>query len=414
MKRYLTDSVLGYFFVLFLIFFFSSITFFRVFDLFDPIGEMFEDFEITDLMMSQMREAPPADENVVLVNIGELDRSGIAEQLKIIAKYNPAVIGVDVLLGLETDHHQDSALSSTLMTIPNVVLAHKLLYNPAIDHFDSSLRPIPSLLPNVSLGYVNLITGASHQDEMKVCRSFTPQEKLSDTTALAFSVKLANYLNPELTQKFLSRSKQEELINYRGNVFDYGATNYGTRYFALDVMDVLSENFVPDIIEGKAVILCFLGKELGDRQTREDIFFTPLNKKYVGKTEPDMFGGVIHANIISMILNEDYLDQMSDNWGKFWALILGLLNILLFTWIYKSLPNWYDGITKILQLLQVLLLVTLMVYVLHWFNYKMNFSYAIIFILIAGDSIEVFHGVVKNLFSKKGRKELLKIKKAYK
>lgn len=414
MKRYLADSFLGYFFVLFLIFFFSSITYFRVFDLFDPIGDMFEDFEITDLMMSQMREAPPADENVVLVNIGELDRTGIAEQLKIIAKYKPAVIGIDVLFGLETDSYQDSTLSNTLLTIPNVVLAHKLLYNPAVDQFDSSLSPIPQLMPNVTLGHVNLITGASHQDEMKVCRSFTPQEKLGDTTALAFSVKLASYLNTELTQKFLSRSKQEELINYRGNVFDYGATNYGTRYFALDVMDVLSENFVPDIIEGKAVIFCFLGKELGDRQTREDIFFTPLNRNYVGKTEPDMFGGVIHANIISMILNEDYLDQMSDNWGKFWALVLGLLNILLFTWIYKSLPNWYDGITKILQLLQVLLLVTLMIYTLHWFNYKMNFSYAIIFILIAGDSIEVFHGVVKNLFSRKGRKELLRIKKAYK
>lgn len=413
MKRFLLDSFLGYFFVLFLIFFFNSVTYFRVFDLFDPVSEMFEDFEITDLMMSQMREAPPADENVVLVNVGVLDRSGIAEQLKIISKYNPAVIGIDVLLGLETNAEADSALANTLLSIPNVVMAHKLLYNPAVDHFDSSLSPIPKLRPNVSLGYVNLITGASHQDDMKVCRSFTPQEKLKDTTALAFSVKLATYLNKDLTEKFLGRAKSEELINYRGNVFDYGATNYGTRYFALDVIDVLSENFVPDIIEGKAVIFCFLGNELGDRQTREDIFFTPLNRKYVGKTEPDMFGGVIHANIISMIMNEDYLDQMSENWGKFWALLLGLLNILLFTWIYKSLPNWYDGITKILQLLQVLLLVTLMIYVLHWFNYKINFSYAIIFILLAGDSIEVFHGVVKNLFSKKGRKELWKIKKIY-
>ncbi len=413
MKRFFIDSILGYLFVLSLILFFSSITYFRVFDLFDPIGEMFEDFEITDLMMSQMREAPPADENVVLVNIGELDRSGIAEQLKIIAKYNPTVIGVDVLLGLETDPAADSAFANTLLSIPNIVLANKLLYNPAVDQFDSSLSPIPEFLPNVALGYVNLITGASHQDEMKVCRSFTPQENLADTTEMAFSVKLASYLNNDLTQKFLRRAKSEELINYRGNVFDYGATNYGTRYFALDVMDVLSENFVPDIIEGKAVIFCFLGKELGDRQTREDIFFTPLNRKYVGKTEPDMFGGVIHANIISMVLNEDYLDQMSENWGKFWALTIGLLNILLFTWIYKSLPNWYDGITKILQLLQVLLLVTLMIYVLHWANYKINFSYTIILILLAGDSIEVFHGVVKNLFSKKGRKELWKIKKVY-
>ena len=411
MKRLIVDAIFGFLFVLSLILFFSSITFFRVFDLFDPIGEIFDDFEFTDLMMSQMREAPPADESIVLVNIGNLNRAGIAQQLKIIAQYKPRVIGLDILLDTESDHEQDSILEAALRGTPNTILAHKLLYNPDTDQFDSSLMPIPRFRTTSELAYVNLITGASHQDELKVCRSFTPSETLADTTALAFSVKLASFADPDKTEKFLARAKQEELINYRGNVFDFGATQYGTRYFALDVGDVLNENFMGDIITDKIVIFCFMGAYLGDRLTIEDKFFTPLNRNFVGKADHDMFGGVIHANIVSMILQQDYLDEMGSGWAKFWALLIGFLNILLFTWIYKALPNWYDGITKVFQLFEVLLLVTLMIFILHWFNYKVNFSYTIILVLIAGDALEVYHGVVKNLFSRKGRKELSRIRK---
>ncbi|MGB3465907.1 MAG: CHASE2 domain-containing protein [Cyclobacteriaceae bacterium] len=413
MKKIFVDAVLGFLFVLSIILFFSSITYFRIFDIFDPIGDMFEDFEFTDLVMSQMREAPPADENILLVNIGELDRIGIAQQLQIISRYNPAIIGVDVLLDSPKDPYQDSVFAATLDTVPNVVLATKMLYNPHTDSFDSLLKPIPAFLPQTELAHVNLITGAGNQDEMKVCRSFTPSEQIEDSLLMALSVRMAQVIDPVRVDKFLQRSRSEELINFRGNVFDYGATEYGTRYFALDVQDVLFENFVPEIVEGKIVIFCFLGEYFGDRNTREDIFFTPLNKKYVGKTEPDMFGGVIHANIVSMILNEDYLEQMGEKTAKFWALLLGFINVFFFTIIYKSLPNWYDGITKILQLLQVLILITIMVYVLHYYNYKIDFSYAIIIILLAGDSIEVYHGVVKNLFSKRGRRELTTVRKIF-
>ena len=50
---------------------------------------------------------------------------------------------------------------------------------------------------------------------------------------------------------FLARNNLEEIINYRGNVLDYGATKFGNKYYALDVADVFEENFTPDIIEDK-------------------------------------------------------------------------------------------------------------------------------------------------------------------
>ena len=72
--------------------------------------------------------------------------------------------------------------------------------------------------------------------------------------------------------------------------------------------------------------------------------------------------------------------------------------------VYGAMPKWYDGITKIFQLFEVLVLATLMIYLLLIYNYKADFTLAMIVIALSGDSLEVYHGVVKNLFSKERRK----------
>lgn len=201
------------------------------------------------------------------------------------------------------------------------------------------------------------------------------------------------------------------MINYRGNVLDYGATEFGTKYYALDVPDVFQENFVPEMIEGKIVMFCYLGEYLGDRESLEDKFYTPLNKKYIGRAFPDMYGGVIHANIVSMILNEDYINSMTDNQGLILAILLCFLNVALFSWIYRRIPMWYDGVTKLTQLLEISLLVIGMIYVLDEFSYKLELTVAIVAVAIAGDALEVYYGVVKNSFTKEGRRSLFKADK---
>lgn len=190
---------------------------------------------------------------------------------------------------------------------------------------------------------------------------------------------------------------------------DFGQTAFGTRYFVLDMMDVFEGNFSEDLFQGKVVIMCFMGKELGDQETRIDRYFTPLNKNYLGKSEPDMWGGVIHANIVSMILEEDYIDTMSHRTSIILAILICSFNVLLFKFIYGSAPRWYDGVTKLIQLVQVLILSALMIALFDWYTYKVDFTIALIVIALSGDSIEVYHGVVKNLFDKKNRKELFKI-----
>jgi CHASE2 domain-containing sensor protein len=225
----------------------------------------------------------------------------------------------------------------------------------------------------------------------------------------AFAVKMAERLDADKTKRFLERNNQVEVINFKGNIMD-GKSAFGTRYFVLDVLDVFEGNFTPDLFRDKAVIMCYMGSYLGDIEVpRTDYYFTPLNKNYVGKAEHDMFGGVVHANILSMILEEDYISVLTDKQDITIAILVCLFNVAFFKIIYGAVPRWYDGITKLIQLFQVLLMIGLMIYLFHQFNLKADFTLALVVIALSGDSIEFYHGVIRNLFSRSARKELFTI-----
>lgn len=414
MKRFLLDTVLCTAFIFGIMGFFASLTVLKLFDAFDPIGEMFSDFELTDIVFSQLADDPIADETMVIVNIGELPRAGIAEQIEIINQYNPKAIGVDVMFDDPKPWEEDSTLTRVLSETPNVILGEKLVdYNEEEGHFDRTLKPEPHLIERAELGFVNLITDARQQNDLKMCREFTPQQMVDGEMRYAFPVRLAFAIDSAKTQKFLDRGNEVETVNYKGNIISFSAAKYGMKYFALDVNDVFERNFTPDLIEGKVVILCVLGRYLGDVMTREDFYFTPMNENYVGKAEHDMFGGVIHANIISQIIDEDYVDAMSERAAIWLAIIICMINVFVFKIIYGAMPKWYDGITKLIQLAEVLFLGGLMIYLFAEYTYKADFALTMIVIALSGDSLEVYHGVIKNLFSKERRKEVFKINKQF-
>ena len=173
----------------------------------------------------------------------------------------------------------------------------------------------------------------------------------------------------------------------------------------LDWLDIFEGNFVPEVFKDKIVILGYMGSDLSDTSW-DDKLYTPLNMEYAGRTNPDMYGVVVHANILSMILNGNFIDSMSERTGLLVGVLLCLLNVVCFSLIYKLLPRWYDGLTKSIQLIEALLLLLIVVLVFHFFSYKLNLTLGIIAVLFAGDSLEVYYGVLKNLFSKEQRRLL--------
>lgn len=170
-------------------------------------------------------------------------------------------------------------------------------------------------------------------------------------------------------------------------------------FYTLDIEDLYTENFVPEVIKDKIVIMGFLGEQLGD-PSWSDKFYTPLNKKLAGKANPDMFGVVVHANIVSMILSEDYIEQMADWQIYAMAFLICVLNVALFSIIHTRFPLWYDGITKLLQLIQLLLYTVLMVVIFSAYHFKLNITITLAAVALVGDAFEIYMSVIKNLLYK--------------
>ncbi len=404
MKKLFWDSFLGTAFIFFLIGVVFRFSAFGIFNVFDPIGEAFSDIDLTDIVFSRLREIPPADTNIVLINIGNLPRAGIAEEINIISKYDPKVIGVDALFKDLKDPLGDSLLRAAFLNAGNIILASKLEgCSEASGGCDSMGGIHPYFAEGMDLGYANLISTASSQEKFKTNRTFAPKVKLQGNTVEAFSVKLARYAHSLNVQLLLNRKYPYEVVNFRG----YGGI--GGRFFSLDVMDVFTENFDPALIKDKIVVFGFMGQDFNDKSW-EDKYFTPLNEDYAGRTNPDMFGVTIHANIIAMIINKDFIGVMGNNTSIFWGIVLCFLNVMLFSLIYYKLPLWYDGLTKLIQLVEVILIFFIIVMVFHYFSYKINITLGIVAILLAGDSLEVYQGVGKNAY----RLIKLKIQKKFK
>lgn len=261
MKRFIRDTILCSLYIFGIMGLFASVTLFKVFDIFDPIGDMFSDFELTDIVFSQLQDEPVADERIVMVNIGTLNREGIARQIEIINQYRPAIIGLDVMLDAEKEWSEDSALTRVLSETPNIVIGEKLVeLDEETGEFEMTIKPEDHIVQEAKLGYVNLITNAQVQEDLKMCREFTPSETVQGETRYAFPICLAYAYDLAKTQKFLDRDNDIETVNYKGNISSFSSANYGVKYSALDVNDIFDQNFTADLFKDKIVIMCFMGE----------------------------------------------------------------------------------------------------------------------------------------------------------
>jgi len=426
MKKFWLNCLLATILVFGLMWGLSKVTSLNMFNAFDPIGQALSDFELTDWVFSKLRQPPTVDERIVLVNIGNLPRGAVAEQIRIISQHKPRVIGIDGFFNCEgglrdtfncpqlLDTLGNLMLSNAIQEAGNVVLVSKLLQSKALyqagvlDEYDSLEYSDPVFMEYATSGYASLTTNADYQEDVKICRSFPPRMTVKGQDKLAFAVKMAMLYDSAKTLKFLSRNKDEEIINYRGNVEvqdvrleavknkDLATTEYPMMFFALDVDQVFRGEFLPTMIEDKIVIFGFLGEYLGD-PSWNDKFFTPLNKKVAGRANPDMFGLVVHANIAAMILNGDFINELEE-WHKYViAFVLCFFNIALFFYLNSRIPVWFDSVSLLIQVIQILLLMGMTIWVFGKWTFKLDLTLTLATIALAGPVFAFYDNVVTSL-----------------
>jgi len=402
----------------------NQITDFKLFNAFDPISQALTDFDMTDYAFSNLRPDPLVDERIVIVNIGDLARRDVAQQINIIRQFKPRVIAVDSYFNCEgllrdtlncpalLDELGNLLLEDAIKQAGNVVLVSKLLQKlktsmdpEAIDFYDSMEYSDIGFSMYSKHGFANLITDppAVYQEDVKQCRSFIPKYKVRDQDQLAFAVQIAMQYDPEKTKRFLARNQEEEFINFRGNVEfqdirlktlqdkETSTTRYPQMFSAIDVDQLFNMEFDSSLFKDKVVIMGFLGNYFGD-PSWNDKYFTPLNNKVAGRANPDMFGVVIHANIVAMILNEDYVNALSEWLKVVIAFIICFFTVALFIIIDKYLPAWFDTLSVTIQVVQILAISGLVVYFFAYFTFKLELTLTLAASALVGPCYDIYKG----------------------
>jgi CHASE2 domain-containing sensor protein len=406
----------------------------KIMTAFDPIGQALGEFELTDIVFSQIRDDPKFDDRIVIVNIPpEGGRGAIAQQIQIISQYKPKVIGIDSFFNCEgglydadncpqlLDTLGNLMLANAIQEAGNVVLVTRLLQSDHLidslsklkqedvpgDLYDSAEYSAPDFSNYAHNAYANLPTGdsegnnaASYQEDVKICKSLYPQTVVNGKREIAFSVMMAMMYDSAKAERFLARQKQEEIIAFKGNIEISSSklashrdamdatSQFRSLCFAVDWDQLFEGKFDSTLFEGKIVILGFLGKYFGD-PAWEDKFFSPLNAKVAGRANPDMFGPVIHANSVAMILDEKYIEELPD-WSQIAiAAFMCFVNVLLFYWIDNKYPLLYDGLSVVLQIIQILLISGLIVWAFSAFNLKLELSTTLGVIALVGPCFDI-------------------------
>ena len=354
-----------------------------------PVATALGDFDMYDIVYSKLLEEQPVDTNIVLVNIGNLSRKELSGEVEVINKFNPAVIGIDAFFEVEKDQASDSLLSLAFSNCSNLVMVDKL------DKFDEETKRYGSLHSSINKfsryskgGFANL----PNDDAVgfRTIREFRPLEKVKDSTVLAFSSKIVSVYRNDAFQKLALRGNQNEIINFRGNY---------NRFYFIDTYQYAEPGVDFSFIKDKIVLMGYMGPDLNTK-TLEDVFFTPMNDRYAGKSFPDMYGIVIHANIISMILNGTYVNVMPIWISYLLALIICFLNVKMFLWIMSSMKDWFKALTKLFIFIYSILTLFLCIEILHYFNYRMNLTFALIAVVLANTAIELYDNYVAKFHKK--------------
>lgn len=350
-----------------------------------------EQFDFTDFVFRSRETA--ADTNIVLVNIGELDRGQIAQQVEIINRYQPKVIAFDIIFSIPDSSHlfesQTQKLVKALRKCMNVVLLTQIA-----DLSDSSSKVERSVLSDYTPqfeGFANLKGDSWHLGLEKV-RRFRPSVELDGKRYFSFGAKIAHAYDSVTSAKLFSRGLQSEIINFRGNILDWNSlSRHPGQFMVLDWGQALdTTSFDGRMFGGKIVIFGNLGETLLDTNF-SDRYVTPLNPNVIGLAVPDMYSPVIHANIVSMILNGDFIDESSNFTSLSITFFVCFLHVLLLLWIHEKFPVWFDLASISFIIIQSIFFSLIRLFVFDWFNYKINLNTTLGSLTLASIALSVYY-----------------------
>ncbi|HUS00860.1 MAG TPA: CHASE2 domain-containing protein [Chitinophagaceae bacterium] len=315
----------------------------------------FADFDIYDLQYSG-KNSNTRDPNIILIEIGN-DRNEIGDQIELINHYQPKVIGIDATFEMPKDSIIDSKFLQITSKQNNLVFGKRFSDTP-------QSRIIPNLFEAKSneSGLINFIG-----NKYSVLRYFAPFIQFQEKEYPAFAVAIARRYDEASFQFLKARSNKKEIINYSGNLTSY------TSFSKEDLINAHITGQLTNILKNKIVLLGFFvnsNTENNIYPILNDLYFSPLNERIGGKSYPDIYGVVIHANILSMVLNKTYATLASENISYFFAFLFTFLfNYYLIAQYHKKTHPSHAKFL-IIQFFSIVILLYIFLLIFNWFLYK--------------------------------------------
>lgn len=323
------------------------------FSIFDPFTEAFHDFTLTDLYYNKVQDKNKIyNKNLVLINVENKSRKELAYLLQQIQGGDPKVVALDIIFA-QQQNDDDSLLQQVFNTHDNYVFG----YAADFEHEQSSVYTNPFFSKQKD-GYINV---AGEHAEFSTIRYYYPFNKKQE----AFTSSILKKFNQNIYRQLKQRKNKKTEIHYYGNLANFN-------YFDFD--DVMTAGFDVSQLKGKIVLLGFLGipSQRNTIQLDEDKLFTPLNARLSGRSYPDMYGSVIHANILRMILEDDHIRVIPKWLTAVLSFILIWLVLPIMCALFFKGDLWFNSVGTLFQLIGSLLVVFLTLLTYTYFNLKFD------------------------------------------
>lgn len=354
-------------------FFFINLTFLN------PFKKAFKDLRLSDVFYSENIKDNEVSNKIILVNIEQHDRLHIAKALEKISNQGPKAIGIDIIFKDKKGVKGDSLLKNAFLNNDKIITSYYIENNTVVrndPYFNS---------PNQTSGFINL---NFNDNESLVVRHFTGVKSIKDKPNYSLALQLAlksGYIKPD---ENLDKFEDKLLINYTGNQ---------SSFLIFEIDEILNRENIP-ALKNSIVLLGYLGTPTGNKYDIEDKLFTPLNPKFVGKSVPDMYGLIIHANIVNMLIQDDLILKIPSFISYILAVILCFFITMISLKIEKKSSLLYQVSEKIVQLVITIILLYISILLLK-INVHLNITPIIILTLLGiemvGYYVFLFHYLKK-------------------
>ena len=349
----------------------------------NPMKLALKDFDFNDIAYAKLEKSAntPIDSNIVIVNIGQSDREGIAYLIEKVSVMQPKVIGLDVLFEGEREAHKDSILRTVFEKTKNLIAVSRLVPGKKeiyvdTNNFDNSIK---------MRGAANLIG-----EEVGTIRYYAPFEEVNGERYPHITSAIVKEFDNAAYKKLEERHKAVEAINYSRRIHQYKIVEFE---------DMMMDNVDPSYLKDKIVLLGYINPNPNDI---EDKKFTPMNPKFAGKATPDMNGVVVQANIISMVLDGNYIKKMPKWFAWLVAAIVGWIHMSLFVHYYLEDHIWFHLVAKLAQVFSAIFFAYLGIFIFDKFAIKLDMKYTLYVIVLAVDVIYFYEALVVWLHKKFG------------